>query len=226
MIVFLFVSLLEFVAFKPRDDAIIQNAINNKKEIIVDSSGSIGQYIRGKCQKTRPNYTIVEDKKLDWCSNVIYDKKTGERPWISFALPNERMKINSYSLRTGCCWYACCCIDENTFINDGYTCCCDLYSFSLYGSNDNTTWQLLHRVEKKATFNYCETHYYDVISTDYYRYVKLVQDEERPSCPFCMQINQIEFYGHTSKSLNDYSFGESNEDESVSIIGKVKKAGE
>ena len=226
MLMTLMIHILEFVTFPSRDNAIFKKAIDNKQEIRIDSSGSLGLYIHGKCKQTEPNYTVIEDKKLDWCSNLIKDKKSGEKPWITYSLPNKKMQINSYSIRTGCCWYACCCTDDNTFVNDGYTCCCDLYSFSLYGSNDNQTWKLLHRIEKQTTYDYCETKHYDVNSGDYYRYIKLVQDEERPSCPYCMQINQIEFYGTTTNSISDFSFGDSEEDESISIIGKVRKNNE
>ena len=51
-------------------------------------------------------------------------------------------------------------------------------------------------------------------------------DEEYPGCPKCIQLNQIELYGKLMKSeypyLTSYDNEEENE-ESISIIGKVRK---
>ena len=61
--------------------------------------------------------------------------------------------------------------------------------------------------------------------TEPYTYFRFVLDEEWPSCPKCMQVNQIELYGETIGS-GFTSYSESNiedDDESISIIGKVKK---
>ena len=223
MLMLCLASFAQFVAFPQKEDAILKNAIDSKEGIQISASGSLGIYIDRKCRITNPNYTIIEDKKLDWCSNLIKDKSTGDKPWITYSLKNKKMRLTSYSLRTGCCWYACCCVDDNTFINDGYACCCDLYSFSLYGSNDNHTWVLLHRIEKQPDFDYCETRTYEISKNEFFKYIKLVQDEERPSCPFCMQINQIEFYGQTTTSIDEYIFNENDDEESISIIGKVRK---
>ena len=57
--------------------------------------------------------------------------------------------------------------------------------------------------------------------TESFKYVRVVQDEEYPDCPYCMQINQLELYGKKTDDGFDSEVDES--DESVSIIGKVNK---
>ena len=62
---------------------------------------------------------------------------------------------------------------------------------------------------------------YEFEPTGTFKYIRFVQEKEYPGCPFCMQLNQIELYGHA----NDMFFNDEAEDndESVSIIGKLKR---
>ena len=58
--------------------------------------------------------------------------------------------------------------------------------------------------------------------------MRLIMDEPYPGCPRCMQINEIEIYGETITSFSEFSeLGDGDEnDESVSIIGKLKRNSE
>ena len=212
---------MEFVAFPKKADAIFSTSIEkDKNSVVVESSGSMGLFYSGKCHQTYPNETLISDKKNEWCSNIAVSRD--KMPWISYSVVNKKMKLTGYSLRNGCCWHKCCCTDDNSG-ND--FCCCELYSFSLQGSNDNVTWKTIHTVEKESRFLFCEFKTYEFPKTEEFRYVRLIQVEEKPNCPICMQINQLELYG----DLIDSAFGgfdaEEN-DESVSIIGKVRSRNE
>ena len=213
---------LEFLAFPNRNDAILKKAKDTGLNINVKSSGSLGVYHKGKCIPTYPNNTLNDMEKLEWCSNIGY---ASEKPWISFSVQNMLFKITGYSVRNGCCWYACCCDAQSGQVVD-YRCCCRLYSFSLQGSNNNRDWETLHSIVHDKNIWGCKTLTFDLPNVaNSYRYIRLVQDEEYPNCPLCMQINQIEFYGSlvTSNSFvednNDFEEG----DEIVSIIGKVRQ---
>ena len=209
---------IEFVAFPDKENAILSHALaNNPNSINLASSGSIGLYYNGKCHLTYPNETLISDKKMEWCSNIGKSKE--DKPWISYSLQNKKMMIKSYAIRNGCCWYGCCCIDGRTDLG---VCCCELYSFSLQGSNDNITWNIIHKVEKEKDLYYCTFKTYELESTTQpFKYLRIMQDEEKPHCPLCMQINQIEFYGQTVDDFeSDFTSGE--DDESISIIGKIK----
>ena len=214
---FLFVMNL-FVSFPSRDDALLQNAVTNKKKINFAVSGSLGLHYQGKCHQTYPNETVNINEKYDWCSNLAHD--SNDKPWISFNIDNSMMKLTGYSVRNGCCYYLCCCVEDNRDID---SCCCELYSYSLQGSNDNITWKTIHSVEKQKYFYYCLFKNYEFPKTEAFKYIRFVQDEPYPGCPFCMQINQIELYGELIQG--DYSYYDANEenDEAVSIIGKVNR---
>ena len=221
-IVFLMLGylIMAFISFPERDDALLNDPLNPP---YVESSGSLGLYHGdSKCVQTYPNLTISTDKKIDWCSNLA--RNNNEKPWIQFYFPNKMMKIRGYSVRNGCCYYACCCVTETSKVID-YKCCCELYSFSLQGSNDNSTWNIIHKVEgDKDYYHYCQFKTYEFKLTESYRYIRFVLDKERPGCPKCMQLNQIELYGEKYKSNNLYSSIETDEtEESISIIGKLKK---
>ena len=213
----MFWIFMEFVAFPEKKDSIFAS-IKNKKEIKIDASGSIGLYYKGKCHETFPNETINENEEFDWCSNIAPSKDA--KPWITYSLENKKIKVKSFSLRNGCCYHDCCCIENGEIINDDI-CCCNLYSFSLHGSNDNITWKILHSSEKVTDFWRCSFKTFDIKDTsEYFRYIKLVQDDPYPGCAFCMQVNQIELYGDVeTASFKD----EDDNDESVSIIGKIRK---
>ena len=211
---------LSFVAFPSRNDALLST---NNGHVKTDVSGSLGLYYNGKCHQTYGNSTLDDNSKIDWCSNIV-PKDVGS-PFITYYIPNKAFKLTGYSIRNGCCYYTCCC-DPETGKDIFYDCCCRLYSFSLQGSNDNKTWKVIHKVENDAFIDYCEYKTYSFQQTESFNYVRLNMDEELPGCPRCMQINQIEFYGETVSSLFLQYPNDSIEDdleESVSIIGKVKK---
>ena len=215
----MFFVTLAFIKFPKRDDALISNNIQN---VIVSASGSLG-FLRGdsKCIMTTPNNTINESDRDDWCSNV---EENGIKPWVTYQIKNKALRLTGYTLRNGCCHHHICCCDSSSGKVIDLPCCCDLYSFSLQGSNDNQTWKSIHKVEKEAKFYHCSSKTYDFEKTDGFRYVRLVFDEEYPGCPKCYQINQIELYGETVDAKTDYSYEESDAtDESVSIIGKIHR---
>ena len=215
----LFLFYVKFMAFPEKNNALLTNAAKYNS-LVVDASGSIGLQYGGKCHQTYPNETTIENERLDWCSNIA-SKDSSDRPWISYSIKNKGMRLTGYAVRNGCCWYPCCCVDDGHIIDE--FCCCRLYSFSLQGSNDNKTWTVIHSVEKDRMFDDCQFKTYEFPQTESFKFIRLIQDEEFPGCPKCMQINQIELYGTTTDSyfFSDASEEEEN-DESVSIIGKIK----
>lgn len=215
---FFFLILVEFVAFPSRKNAILYQ--NDKKLVNVQSSGSIGIYKDGKCVKTHPNQTLNDDEMQDWCSNIATNKE--DNPWIQYSLKEKQMRISGFSIRNGCCRYAYCCEEEDGQITDKY-CCCFLYSYSLLASNDNKTWTTIHKVEKDKSFYNCEIRTFDFDkATPSYTYFRLVLDEEWPGCLRCMQVNQLELYGEVVAS-SYLSPPDGEEDESVSIIGRINR---
>ena len=216
-----YLFLVKYVSFPEKKNSIFRS--QGSDSVHVESSGSLGYYYDGKCHATFPNSTLKADERLDWCSNVA--KKESGGPWITYSLKNKKMKLTGYSLRNGCCRYTdCCCIDDNTFIDEasiGY-CCCRLYSYEIQGSNDNRTWKTIHKVDEKNDFYYCKFETFEFQETEAFQYVRLTQTKEFPGCPFCMAINEIDFYGETTDSYGLYDDIADN-DESVSIIGKIKR---
>ena len=216
-----FVQILAaFVAFPQKNDAIFH--YEDKKLINVEASGSIGlyHYSEGKCIKTHPNETLISSDSHEWCSNIAKEKD--ENPWIQFSIKGKQMKISSYAIRNGCCRYPCCCTDDET-LSDDY-CCCRLFSFSLHASNDNKTWTLIHKVEKESKFDYCLTKEYHLEKqTNPYTYFRLSLDEPWPGCIRCLQINEIELYGEAISSGFFPAADNNDEDETVSIIGRIKR---
>ena len=209
-------SLLYFKIepFPERNDSITKN---NKKEMIISASGTLDQWYDEKCHETFTENVFVSTKS-DWCSNA--NKTKTDRPWISVAIKGKAMKLTGYSLRAGCSSYYCCCCTEDG--KDARKCCCDLYSWSLQVSHNNVTWKTVHKVEKDKDFYGCRNRTYEIKDVDeYYEYVRLIQDAPWPSCDYCICINQLELYG-TTISLEVYEEAEDSE-ESVSIIGKIKK---
>jgi hypothetical protein len=210
---------MHFVAFPERKDAIFSSS--KPSEIDISVSGSIGIHKEGKCVKTDPKETLNSDERLDWCSNIVSQiEGATEKPWIAYSVKGKTMRLTGYSIRNGCCWETCCCTDEGGVINDVY-CCCRLYSFSLLGSNDNKTWKVLHRVEKDQKFRVCEFKTYKFETNEPCRFVRFVSDEPWPNCPFCIQINQIEFYGDVMAASALSSSDSDEDDETVSIIGRL-----
>ena len=214
--------LINFISFPSRKDSIFSKV--DIKDIKTDVVGSSGLYYSSKCHPTYPNETLTENEKTDWCSSIIPKDSKDIKPWITFSIKNKAFKVNGYSLRNGCCWYDCCCSLDGA-VYDGI-CCCRLYSFSLLGSNDNTTWKLIHRVERDKTFWRCKYMTYEFPETETFRYLKLVQNEPFPGCYFCMQLNQIDFYGELINSDYLLDDGIPDEDETISIIGKIKQSNE
>ena len=208
---------MQFIAFPVKDNALLSEAVASNT-LTIESSGSMGLYYDGKCHQTFENETVHEDKKLDWCSSIV-SKEDGLHPWIQYSIKNKEMRLTSYSVRNGCCWYPCCCIDDNNIIDR--FCCCTLFSYSLHGSNDNKTWVTLHKVEEDRKFYDCQFKTFDIKETQSFKYIRFVLDKEYPGCPNCMQVNQIELYGTKTDSLFS-SFEDEDNEESVSIIGKVK----
>ena len=207
--------LLSFVSFPNRKDALLANHDSN---VEFYSSGSIGLYIKGKCIQTNENNTLNSNDKYDWCSDIA---PSNEHPYIIYTMKDNLMKLKGYSIRSGCCYYYCCSVDKNGNIIDR-GCCCYLYSFSLLGSNDNITWKHIHRIEKEREFWACKTETYDFPLTESFKYIKFELDEPYPGCPNCVQINQMELYGEL---IQDYSSYENDDnDESISIIGKVRSS--
>ena len=212
---------VKFVAFPQSTNALLANAPKTGMPV-VEASGSLGLYYEGKCHKTFPNYTMMNDNRHDWCSNIAYTNE--EKPWIQYSFPHKAMKLTSYAVRNGCCYYYDCCCDETGEIID-YYCCCELYGFSLQGSNDNKTWKVLHQLDGSQTrIRYCEFKTYDLQTNEAFNFIRFKFEKERPGCPKCIQINQIELYGELISSSFSNQFDEDDNDESVSIIGKIKQS--
>ena len=212
-----FLLLLQFIAFPDRKDSILQEE-NKYGNVIISSSGSIGQYKKGKCELTFPNRTLEASQNNDWCSNIA--TSDNDMPWITYSIKGKQMKLTGFAIRSGCCLSSSCCCLDGKIID---YCCCDLFSFSLQGSNDNKTWKLLHKVEKDYYFYYCQYKTYEINNHDSFQYVRLVMDQEYPGCVKCITVNQIELFGKAEPS-NSYYFDSENDgdDESISIIGKIK----
>ena len=214
---FLLISM-SYTSIPKREDALLSQS---RVAPIIDASGSIGcRNSDGKCKQTFPNQTIVGDPNWDWCSNI--GKSKDDHPWVSYRFPSKAMKIRGYSVRNGCCFYHCCC-DPETDEDFDLGCCCRLYSFSLQGSNNNKTWKTLHKVESDRDFYECQVKTYEFDLSEPFFYVRFVLDSPWPGCVKCLQLNQIELYGETIHTNDDSYEGEEDNEESVSIIGKVKK---
>ena len=71
----------------------------------------------------------------------------------------------------------------------------------------------------------CQSKTYNFPLTEGFIYVRLIQDESLPGCPRCIQINQIELYGTLVKSDSYFlnNIDENDHEESVSIIGKIRR---
>ena len=212
--------IFEFIAFPKRDDALlVAQKTHDWSDISVESSGSHGLFYNGKCYQTYPNETLNDDEKQDWCSSIPENREN--KPFIQYSIKNKAMKLTGYSIRTGCCHFACCCINDGKVLDE--ICCCALYSFSLLGSNDNLTWTTLHKVEKDDNIWVCKSITYSFDETSAYRFVRFVLDEVPKGCNFCLQLNQIQLYGET-ENVGEYSSSiDLSDDESVSIIGRVER---
>ena len=225
---FLFSSFLlfvAFVAFPESKDSIFQH--EKKENIVIETSGSLGLYHHGKCHMTNGTETLISDEYKDWCSNIAKNKNDPSmNPFIQYSIKGKQLKVTRYSVRNGCCrYYSWCCSEEDGKIVD-YDCCCAMSSYSLQASNDNKTWTVLHRVDNDKTMYYCAAKTFDInpkMTGRWYKYFRFVLEKELPGCPKCMQINQLELYGDVLvESYMAYS-GNADDDESISIIGRVKR---
>jgi hypothetical protein len=218
----LFLVYMEFVSFPERNDGIFKSLGSSlHKSVEVEASGSMGRIVNGKCIQTFPNETLIESARSEWCSNIV--SRGQENPWISYRIKNKAIRATGYSVRNGCCYFICCCTDDETVLD--YDCCCELYSFSIEGSNDNKTWKNIHSVQKDSTIRFCEVKTFKFQEkTEPFKYIRFKQDEARPGCPICIQINQVELYGETiDLGLTNYEGMMDENDESVSIIGKINR---
>ena len=211
----MFPFIIAFIAFPDRSDALFKS---NTPTIF--ASGSIGYRRHNGCQPTLPNQTLIGNEEMDWCSNLA--RKDDEYPWISYTFPGKVMKLTGYSVRNGCCLPHCCCIPESDEDID-IECCCELYSFSLQGSNDNHTWKVIHQIEEKRDFFFCKFETYEFPKTEGFRFIRFKMDKERPQCPKCLQLNQIELYGEIVSSPFESYYDYDENEESVSIIGKIRR---
>ena len=211
---------MAYTTIQKRDDALLSQNLKP----FVEASGSLGIRFDGRtCKPTYPNQTLIGEAHLDWCSNLM--KSTNDSPWISYHLPNKAMKIRGFSVRNGCCYddIFMCCRDPQSGADSYLDCCCRLYSFSLQGSNDNKTWKTIHQIVKDNRFRWCELNTYEFDLSESFNIVRFVMDEGYPGCPKCLQINQIELYGERVNSDFDSYENEEDNEESISIIGRVNK---
>lgn len=188
---------------------------------VIDASGSSKQKINGTKQMTLPEYSVYPfDKKYDWCSNCI--KSYSGHPWIIFSLKSGKIKFDSYFIRTGCCVDGCCCEDY------GYCIDCCLYSWSLQISDDNITWNDVHRVEKDTEMKRCKEKTYKFDKEYTAKFIRLYQNEHCPGRPPCISLNKIEFYGSIVDSDFNKEIEFSNDeldDDDISIIGHISRNG-
>ena len=205
--------LYEIIPFDTKQENIFKQ---NYNDLIITASGSIGQYYNKSCHPTYPEHifdSVV--RKTDWCSNL--NKSKTDHPWVSVHMNTKRMYVTGYALRAGCCYYDCCCMEDGKRV----FCCCDLYSWSLQGSNDNTTWKTIHSVKADRKFYDCANRVYDVEPTgETYKYIRIIQDEPWPGCNYCICLNKFELYGKVDSQLYG---SDTDTDEDVSIIGKLKR---
>ena len=201
MLIYLFIR--EF-PFNDKFDGVFKNTYN-EGDVSVVASGSSECFFHslGKDILTKPESVIDPEDKLEWCSN--FNRSKTDYPWIAAIFKDRKFTMSGYSIKSGCCELA-------------SVCCCNIYSRSILGSNDNKTWSKLHTVEKDKTFRKCEEKTFKVNEKGSYSMFKLIQDEPLPGCWFCMSISKLEFYG---SSNNDKGNEIPNEDE-VSIIGRLK----
>lgn len=191
----------------------------NKNNIIIHSSGSALQRINGTKQLTKPEYSIYPfTKNYDWCSNIVseYDHP----PWITYSIRNKKFKFDSYFVRCSCYYNSCCCSGET---HSCFDCC--LYSWSLQISDDNITWNEIHKIEKDSSMRRCNEKKYDLDKTYTAKYVRIIQNHPCPGNPMCIAINRFELFGETvdDADLQQDFVSFHDDDEDISIIGHISK---
>lgn len=182
------------------------------------ASGSSHQKINGSLHLTKPTYAFDGiEKRYDWCSNC--GKTKDDMPWLTLGVKNRIMHLDGYYIKSGCCYYGCCC-EEGKYC---YECC--LYSWSFQISNDNITWRTIHKVEKDYDMRYCKDKAFKFSETYTCKYARLVQDETCYGDPPCIALNKFELLGtveHTAGAI-DQELSDISDDEDVSIIGHISK---
>ena len=158
---------------------------------------------------TNPNFAInPEENNLEWCSN--FNKTKTDYPWLMFNFGKQKFNVIGYSLKLGCCDY--------------FSCCCLLYSWSLEGSNDNKTWTKIHQLEKQSDFDFGDVRSFKVDNLNkFYQYIRLKQDQPHPSCWYCIGLARMEIYGDLLTDEYSEMGDDINDNDEVSIIGKVTK---
>ena len=152
----------------------------------------------------RPSDIIDPNSYYEFCTKYRKDKQ-----WISIHFNKQSVSVTSYSLQLGCCYFY-------------DSCCCDLYSWELEGSNDNETWCLIDKREKIDDFTYCQSRDFKIKHKQRpYSYIRLTQTSPKPGCQYCIGLLRMELYGDISDGMRPILEDDSFEDE-VSIIGHIK----
>ena len=104
---------------------------------------------------------------------------------------------------------------------------CCLYSWSLQISNDNKTWETVHKISKDDSMRDCKDSTYTLDKSYTTKYVRLIQDEACPGEPPCLAINRVELLGDiisdNSQSEEEEFVSFHDDDDDVSIIGHISR---
>ena len=152
-----------------------------------------------------PSDAINPNSYLEFCTKYL-----DREQWFSVVLADKQLLMSSYAIQLGCC-------------NFYDTCCCNLYSWILEGSNDNRTWYIIDKKERVNDFTKCENKEFKIPSnTQKFSHFRFTQKEPQPGCKSCIGLKRMEFFGKL------YDFQALIEDEQyldteVSIIGHLKK---
>ena len=201
----LFLLFLQEFPFNNEFNGVFNNTYN-PVDISVVASGSINNYFPsiGKEILTNPKSAIDPEDNLEWCSNL--NQSINDYPWIEVIFNNKKLLMTGYSIKSSSCY--------------AYNCCCVIYTWSLYGSNDDKVWTKLHSDAKNDELRRGHNETFKVDAKNSFSMFKIVQEEPESSCPYCLNLDRIEFYGTLEKDARkEITF----KDE-VSIIGRVKKA--
>ena len=204
---FLYLISLRIFDFNEDFNGVLKT-IYNEESIAAYSSSNRPCYVPNlkKDILTKPENALDPNNENEWCSRV--NKTKTDKPWIMAYFKRNSLKLSGYSIKAGCC--------------ADYGCCCLIYSWSLYGSNDNSTWVKLHSVKSNRILEKCKEQSFQVNENEnnqFFSMFKIIQDEPEPSCWYCMDIKRIEFYGSLANSYEDNI--DIQDDEEISIIGKV-----
>ena len=154
-----------------------------------------------------PSDVINPDSYYEFCTK--YKK---EKQWFAVQFTEKSVKLKSYAIQLGCCYFY-------------DSCCCELYSWVLEGSNDNTTWSVLDKEDKLSDFYYCNSRTFELKKASQpYSYFRITQTETKPNCDSCIGMMRMEFFGDlvAKGSYRPEISEDAGDDEEVSIIGHVK----